>query len=77
MPKAVLSVDFDSARNAMVEDQIKRRGIRDKVVLQALLRVPRHLFVEPGFLSRAYSDSALPIATLYRCSDDPERDVEC
>ncbi len=60
MPKAVLSVDFDSARNAMVEDQIKRRGIRDKVVLQALLRVPRHLFVEPGFLSRAYSDSALP-----------------
>ncbi len=45
----------------MVEDQIKRRGIRDKVVLQALLRVPRHLFVEPGFLSRAYSDSALPI----------------
>ncbi len=61
MPKAVLSVDFDSARNAMVEDQIKRRGIRDKVVLQALLRVPRHLFVEPGFLSRAYSDSALPI----------------
>ena len=61
MPKAVLSVDFDSARREMVEDQIMRRGIRDRAVLQALLQVPRHLFVEPGFLSRAYSDSALPI----------------
>ena len=61
MPKAVLSVDFDSARNAMVENQIKRRGIFDRAVLRALLQVPRHLFVEPEFLSRAYSDSALPI----------------
>ena len=61
MPKAVLSVDFDSARNAMVENQIKRRGIFDRAVLRALLQVPRHLFVEPKFLSRAYSDSALPI----------------
>ena len=61
MPKAVLSVDFDSARRELVEDQIMRRGIRDRAVLQALLQVPRHLFVGPGFLSRAYSDSALPI----------------
>ncbi|MBT5261165.1 MAG: protein-L-isoaspartate O-methyltransferase, partial [Nitrospina sp.] len=61
MPKAVLSVDFDSARKEMVEDQIKGRGIQDNAVLQALLKVPRHLFVEPGFLSRAYSDFALPI----------------
>ncbi len=57
----VFSVDFESARKQMVEDQIERRDIRDEAVLQALLRVPRHLFVEPGFLSRAYSDSALPI----------------
>jgi protein-L-isoaspartate(D-aspartate) O-methyltransferase len=61
MPKAVFSADFESARNAMVEDQIRRRGIIDKAVLSALLQVPRHLFVEPEFLSRAYSDSALPI----------------
>ncbi len=59
--KAVFSVDFESARKEMVEDQIKRRGIRDAVVLQALLKVPRHLFVEPKFLSQAYSDFALPI----------------
>ena len=61
MPKAVLSEDFDSARTAMVEDQIKGRGIQDNAVLQALLKVPRHLFVEPDFLNRAYSDFALPI----------------
>jgi len=61
MPKAVLSEDFDSARKAMVEDQIKGRGIQDNAVLQALLKVPRHLFVEPDFLNRAYSDFALPI----------------
>ena len=45
----------------MVRNQIKRRGICDKTVLQALLQVPRHLFIEPEFLSHAYSDSALPL----------------
>lgn len=54
-------MDFSSARNEMVEVQIKLRGISDKAVLQALRKVPRHLFVEPEFLSQAYSDSALPI----------------
>ena len=29
--------------------------------MQALLKVPRHLFVEPEYLSRAYTDFALPI----------------
>ena len=47
---AVLSVDFDSARKEMVEDQIRRRGIRDRAVLQALLRVPRHLLTGGGVL---------------------------
>ena len=61
MPKAVLSLDFDSARHEMVEDQIMRRGIHDRAVLHALLQVPRHLFVEPEYLHLAYADSALPI----------------
>ncbi|MBC8285930.1 MAG: protein-L-isoaspartate(D-aspartate) O-methyltransferase [Nitrospinae bacterium] len=61
MPKAIFSADFESARKEMVENQIKRRGIQDAAVLQALLKVPRHLFVEPEDLSRAYSDFALPI----------------
>lgn len=61
MPKHGLSPDFEFARKEMVEDQIKSRGIHDKSVLQAMLKVPRHLFVEPEYLSRAYSDRALPI----------------
>jgi protein-L-isoaspartate(D-aspartate) O-methyltransferase len=61
MSKPVLSVDFQSARKARVEDPIKHRGIHDPPVLQALHKVPRHLFVEPKFLNRAYSDSALPL----------------
>ena len=61
MPKIVSSGDFESARKEMVEDQIKRRGIHDAHVLQALLNVHRHLFVEPEFINKAYSDFALPI----------------
>ena len=55
------SADYQSDRKEMVEEQIKRRGINDTAVLQAMLKVPRHLFVEPEHLSRAYSDFALPI----------------
>ncbi|CAN5158774.1 protein-L-isoaspartate(D-aspartate) O-methyltransferase [soil metagenome] len=47
-------------RTRMVE-RIAGRGVRDALVLQAVDRVPRDLFVEPGFASRAYEDSALPI----------------
>jgi protein-L-isoaspartate(D-aspartate) O-methyltransferase len=45
----------------MVEDQIVSRGVSDGRVLEALRRVPRHLFVPPGQRARAYADSALPI----------------
>ena len=55
------SADYQSDRKEMVEEQIKRRGITDTAVSQALLKVPRHLFVEPEHLSQAYSDFALPI----------------
>jgi protein-L-isoaspartate(D-aspartate) O-methyltransferase len=45
----------------MVEEQLRRRGIRDPRVLSIMAAVPRHLFVDPTFLGRAYSDHALPI----------------
>ena len=49
------------ARAEMVERQLRRRGITDERVLEALGRVPRELFV-PDTLSRyAYDDGALPI----------------
>ncbi|MDA1000624.1 MAG: protein-L-isoaspartate(D-aspartate) O-methyltransferase [bacterium] len=49
------------AREEMVEGQLAARGIRDARILDAMRRVPRHLFV-PDFLEEeAYSDKALPI----------------
>jgi len=45
----------------MVDVQIARRGIRDIRVLDAMRRVPRELFVEPGFEEFAYEDGPLPI----------------
>jgi protein-L-isoaspartate(D-aspartate) O-methyltransferase len=45
----------------MVEEQLRRRGIADERVLEAMARVPRELFV-PGHLGdHAYDDAALPI----------------
>jgi protein-L-isoaspartate(D-aspartate) O-methyltransferase len=45
----------------MVDAQIERRGIRDRRVLDAMRRVPREAFVQPGFEEFAYEDSPLPI----------------
>jgi protein-L-isoaspartate(D-aspartate) O-methyltransferase len=45
----------------MVEEQLHRRGIHDSRVLRIMAAVPRHLFVDPTFVGRAYSDHALPI----------------
>ena len=45
----------------MVNDQIKGRGISDMRVLEAMTKVPRHLFVPEPFTERAYDDAPLPI----------------
>lgn len=49
------------ARERMVETQIKARGIKDPKVLQAMLKVPRHLFVDEALQDQAYGDFPLPI----------------
>ena len=41
--------------------RLRDQGIRDEAVLAAMSQVPRHLFVEEAFASRAYEDTALPI----------------
>ncbi len=48
-------------RRAMVEHQLRRRGIADERVLAAMGRVPRELFVADELRDRAYADAALPI----------------
>lgn len=49
------------ARAQMVETQLKAREIRDAAVLNAMSRVPRHLFVPPDVRPFAYEDRPLPI----------------
>ncbi len=53
--------DFLQARMDMVSDQIARRGVKDKRVLDALRQVPRHAFVPPDVQLNAYDDFPLPI----------------
>lgn len=53
--------NFERARNAMVEEQVIGRGVKDEGVIQAMRLVPRQLFVEEALYAQAYNDSALPI----------------
>src|SRR5690606_24490411 len=48
-------------RAAMVEDQLRARGIRDERVLEAMGTVPRGAFVPVGLEEFAYDDAPLPI----------------
>jgi protein-L-isoaspartate(D-aspartate) O-methyltransferase len=43
-------------------DQLKRKGISDERLLQAMTYVPRHFFLDPGFDKVAYEDRAFPIS---------------
>ncbi len=52
---------FEAERARMVSEQLKARDIRDERVLNAMLKVPRHLFVPEALRSQAYADSPLPI----------------
>jgi protein-L-isoaspartate(D-aspartate) O-methyltransferase len=48
-------------REKMVEEQIISRGISDKRVIEALRKVPRHIFVDKEYRDMAYEDRPLPI----------------
>lgn len=47
-------------RNKLVQS-IRQKGITDEAVLQAINKIPRHLFMESGFATFAYKDQAFPI----------------
>lgn len=47
-------------RARMIE-RLREKGIRNEAVLKAMAAVPRHVFVEEAFASRAYEDTALPL----------------
>ncbi len=46
---------------SMVDSQIRRRGVTDQEVLEAMERVPRHEFVPHDLKAQAYTDRPLPI----------------
>lgn len=54
-------MNFDFARKKMVQEQIVARGVSDRRVIDAMLKIPRHIFVQEAFAAQAYSDTALPI----------------
>jgi protein-L-isoaspartate(D-aspartate) O-methyltransferase len=60
-PLERISSDDLARRQEMVEDQLRKRGIRSPAVLEAMSRVPRHRFVPASLRGMAYADGPLPI----------------
>lgn len=54
---------YERARWDMVENQIMSRGVTDRVVVQAMLKVPRHLFIPENLRHTAYNDNPVPIGS--------------
>lgn len=52
---------FEARRLQMVEQDIEARGVKDALVLKAMRKVQRHLFVEESLWPNAYNDHPLPI----------------
>ena len=52
---------YEAARNRMVKTQIQDRGITNMAVLDAMRKVPRHLFIPEEYQDQAYNDYPLPI----------------
>jgi protein-L-isoaspartate(D-aspartate) O-methyltransferase len=53
--------EYSSMRQQMVDTQIIARGIQDPKVIQAMRKVPRHLFLDEALRSQAYEDNPSPI----------------
>jgi protein-L-isoaspartate(D-aspartate) O-methyltransferase len=70
-----LSVKKNGTENLMVDsfeakgkrkklvDEIRSKGITDEGVLEAISKVPRHVFMDAAFLHHAYQDKAFPISS--------------
>ena len=57
----VTAPNWDQLRDQMIETQLQPRGIYDARILEAMRRVPRHLFVPEPARDRSYEDRALSI----------------
>lgn len=76
------SDSYKESRARMVKNDIENRGIHDHAVKEAMLKVPRHLFVGPENIEAAYrlcpTHQRKPnhIAALCRCLDDYRCGIE-
>lgn len=55
------SLKYQRLREEMVRQQIAARGISDPAVLEAMRKIPRHVFVSEALRDQAYGDFPLPI----------------
>jgi protein-L-isoaspartate(D-aspartate) O-methyltransferase len=56
-----IDLKYEKKLKEMIQYQIIRRGVKDKKVIEAMRKVPRHLFVTARYKNRAYDDNPLPI----------------
>ena len=56
------SFKHQGSRNLLVE-KLRLKGIKNKAVLDAISKVPRHLFMDSSFGDHAYQDKAFPISS--------------
>ena len=62
MTTRLSGIGMTSARTReRLVQRLRETGIRDAAVLEAMGKVPRHLFMDEALASRAYEDTALPI----------------
>jgi protein-L-isoaspartate(D-aspartate) O-methyltransferase len=60
-------MNYEIARKKMVQEQIAqptsgdRQAVTDRRVIEAMLKIPRHIFVQEAFALQAYNDTSLPI----------------
>jgi len=59
--ETVDSPEYQARRDYMVRTQIEARVVKDRLVLEAMRRVPRHLFVPDNLRAQAYEDTPLGI----------------
>ena len=55
------TTDFAAERDSMIERQLRRRGIKEREILDAFRAVPREAFISAEFAHQAYGDHPLPI----------------
>jgi len=56
-----IDLKYEKKLKEMIQYQIISRGVKDKKVIEAMQKVPRHLFVTDKYKNRAYDDNPLPI----------------